>query len=143
MTADSLLGLLVALPDACKACGSRDAIVGEGRGPHRAALHCRECERHRGWLGAVTHAFLVEVINKFGRPNEAISIQRGDNPAARFNDGCAFQYGKGIGFISDRSFLASSPNTAAQTADRAPLAVKTEDTEAEVNSDGDEKCPWD
>ena len=132
MSDPPLLGLPVALPDTCKSCGSRDAIVGEGRGPHRAALHCRGCTAHRGWIGVATYDFLVGVVAKFGRPDQPIAIERGGNPT-----------GKSIGFISDHSFQASSPTTAAQTTDdRAPLTVDTEATEAE-SDDGEEKCPWD
>lgn len=126
-----LIGLVVTLPDTCKSCGTRDATVGEGRGPHRAALRCCGCEIHRGWLGAVTYAFLVEIVDKFGKPDQPIAIKRGDNPG-----------GKSIGLISDHSFRASSLNTAAQTDDRVPPAI-TEDIGAGSNSDGDEKCPWD
>jgi hypothetical protein len=124
---NDILGLVVTLPDACRACDSRDAIVSERRGPHRAALHCRECATHRGWLGVVTYDFLVEVVAKFGRPDQPIAIKRGNNPA-----------GKGIGTISDHSFRSSSPNTAARmTDDRAPSAI-ADDTEAGSNSDEDE-----
>jgi hypothetical protein len=136
MTADPLLGLLVALPDVCRACGTRNAIVGESKGPHRAGLRCEECTMHRGWLGSTTHTFLVEVVTKFGRSDQPIDIKRGGNT----------QNGKAAGFISSHSFQASSPNTATQTTvDRAPLAVNTEDMEAESNSnsDGEDKCPWD
>jgi hypothetical protein len=131
---DEILGLVVALPDVCRACGATNAIAGESKGPHRASLRCEECTMHRGWLGSTTHAFLVEVVVKFGRPDRPIAIKRGND---------AFQHGKGVGLISAHSFRASSPNTAAQpTNDRAPPAI-AEDTEAESNSDGDEKCPWD
>lgn len=132
---NDLLGLTVTLPDTCKSCGSRDAIVGEGRGPHRAALHCHVCTTHRGWLGVATYDFLLAAVAKFGKPDQPVAIKRGND---------AFQHSKGVGLISDHSFRASSPNTAEQTTgDCQPPAIDTENVEAELNDDGEEKCPWD
>lgn len=71
-----LVGLLVSLPDACK-CGADTTRVGPPVGPHLAELRCTRCERHRGWLPRAAHQFLVEAVNKFGRPPEPIAIRRG------------------------------------------------------------------
>ena len=56
--ADPLCGLAVQLSDRCQ-CGSYDAVIGEGKGPHRASLFCNRCERHRRWMANEAHAFLV------------------------------------------------------------------------------------
>ena len=73
---DPLLGLGVLLPDACKQCGSREATIGPGAGPHLASLHCQCGVHFRGWVGARTHAFLTEIVAKFGRPETPIEIRR-------------------------------------------------------------------
>jgi hypothetical protein len=70
-----LLGLAVKLPDVCR-CGSDIARVGAPVGPHLAELWCERCRRHRGWLPRAAHQFLVEVVNKFGRPDTPIAIRR-------------------------------------------------------------------
>jgi hypothetical protein len=72
--------LLVQTPRACR-CGAALAVIGPGKGPHAAALHCKECDVHRGWVSHATHQFLLELINKFGRPTEPIAI-RGDGAGA-------------------------------------------------------------
>ena len=71
-----LAGLIVSLPDACR-CGADVARIGPPAGPHLAELRCARCERHRGWLPRQAHAFLTEIINKFGRPTDPIAIRRG------------------------------------------------------------------
>jgi hypothetical protein len=72
---DPLHGLSVQLSDVCQ-CGSCDAVIGEGKGPHRASLFCRQCERHRGWMPNEAHAFVAEVVKKFGKLTTPIRIQR-------------------------------------------------------------------
>ena len=73
--ADPLRGLAVQLSDSCQ-CGSYDAVIGEGKGPHRASLFCSKCERHRGWMANEAHAFVTQVIEKFGKPTAPIRIRR-------------------------------------------------------------------
>ena len=73
-------GLLVQTPCACR-CGAALAVIGPGKGPHAAALHCEECDVHRGWVSHATHKFLTEIVNQFGRPTEPIVI-RGDGAGA-------------------------------------------------------------
>lgn len=73
--ADPLLGLVVQLSDRCQ-CGSGHAVIGEGKGPHRASLFCSRCERHRGWMSNEAHAFVTEVVEKFGKPTTPITIRR-------------------------------------------------------------------
>ncbi len=72
---DPLHGLSVRLPTACR-CYSELAVIGPGKSPHAASLHCCECETHRGWIGHQTHKFLTETINQFGRPTEPIILRR-------------------------------------------------------------------
>ena len=45
------------VPDKVTGNGNGDAIIGPGRGPHRASLSCRFCNVHRGWLNKETAAF--------------------------------------------------------------------------------------
>jgi hypothetical protein len=56
-------GLLVQTPCACR-CGAALAVIGPGKGPHAAALHCEECDVHRGWVSHATHQFLIELIKQ-------------------------------------------------------------------------------
>jgi hypothetical protein len=76
--ADPLRGLAVQLSDRCQ-CGSHDVVIGEGKGPHRASLFCSRCEKHRGWMANEAHAFVAEVVKKFGKPTAPIKIQRRKN----------------------------------------------------------------
>jgi hypothetical protein len=69
-------GLRVRLPDVCK-CGADIALIGAGRGPHQASLHCDSCGRHRGWVSKTSHDFLTGIIKSFGCPTEPIVIRRG------------------------------------------------------------------
>ena len=72
---DPVQGISVRLSDRCQ-CGSCDAVIGEGKGPHRASLFCSRCERHRGWTSNEAHAFVTEVVEKFGKPKTPITIRR-------------------------------------------------------------------
>ena len=51
------------------------------KGPHAASLICATCGVHCGWLSHVTHKFLTETINRFGRPTEPIVIRGGGEEA--------------------------------------------------------------
>jgi hypothetical protein len=70
-----LVGLAINLPEPCPRCGGRAAVIGAGRGPHRASLLCA-CGRHHGWVSTATYTFVAEIVTRFGRPSEAISVQR-------------------------------------------------------------------
>jgi hypothetical protein len=59
----------------CCECGETVVVIGPGKGPHTASLHCTTCNRHRGWLPKTIAEFLLEAISRFGRPREAITIQ--------------------------------------------------------------------
>jgi hypothetical protein len=72
---DCLDDLAVRLADACQ-CGSHIAVIGEGKGPHRASFLCGRCDRHRGLMGNEAHAFVASVVRKFGKPTKPIRIQR-------------------------------------------------------------------
>jgi hypothetical protein len=71
---DPLIGLAVELPDACR-CAGNVAIIGNGTQIHRAALTCRSCGRHRGWLSKFTADWIANIAARFGAP-EIIKIQR-------------------------------------------------------------------
>jgi hypothetical protein len=72
-------GLSVQMLSACH-CGATLAATGPGGGPHAASLHCEGCGVHRGWVSHATHRFLIELINKFGKPTEPIILRRGEHP---------------------------------------------------------------
>jgi hypothetical protein len=72
-------GLSVQMPSVC-CCGAVRAVVGPGKGPHAAELRCAKCDVHRGWVSHATHRFLIELINRFGRPTEPIVIRCGRQP---------------------------------------------------------------
>jgi hypothetical protein len=76
---DPLLGLSVELPGVC-GCAATTALIGTGTGPHRASLHCASCSRHRGWVTHTTAAFILKLIDQFGRPTEPIIVRRGQYP---------------------------------------------------------------
>ena len=57
---DPVQGISVRLSDRCQ-CGSCDAVIGEGKGPHPASLFCSRCERHRGWLANEAHVSLLKL----------------------------------------------------------------------------------
>jgi hypothetical protein len=73
---DLLLGLEVKLQDKCPSCERKVALVGPGRAMHKAALHCR-CGKHRGWVSNASYAFLLKVVETFGRLETPIAICRG------------------------------------------------------------------
>jgi hypothetical protein len=72
----SLIGLTVTLPDECPRCGEYIAAIGAGCGPHRAALLCSKCRRHRGWMSETSFDFVAESVRQFGRPVDPISVNR-------------------------------------------------------------------
>lgn len=74
---DPLHGLVVRVPSACR-CGGTTATINKGAGPHAASLRCAKCETHRGWLSHTSHRFILEIINKFGRPTAPITIRRSE-----------------------------------------------------------------
>jgi hypothetical protein len=72
-SADSLWGLAVKPPNACRKCGDPVATVGPGKPPHSASLRCRSCDLHRGWVSRAHCAYLNEVIAT-GVPREPIVL---------------------------------------------------------------------
>ncbi len=78
-----LLGLSVRLPDVCSECGEVVALIGAGKGPHKASLSCNSCGHFRGWISAESYNFIAEIINKFGgAPTTPILIRRGPSQPA-------------------------------------------------------------
>jgi hypothetical protein len=70
-------GLAVRLPDTCS-CGSRASVISEGPGRHSASLFCSQCRSNRGLVPLQVHAFLIEIVNTFGRPAAPIEIRRSE-----------------------------------------------------------------
>ena len=62
----------------CGACGQADVVIGPGNGPRPASLRCASCGRHRGWLPLALTDFLAEIIGRFGRPSETITIRNSE-----------------------------------------------------------------
>jgi hypothetical protein len=54
---DGLVGLAITLPEACPRCSGHDAVIGAGRGPHKASIMC-VCGRHLGWMSITTFNFI-------------------------------------------------------------------------------------
>ena len=71
----TLVGLAIALPEQCSRCSGNDAVIGAGRGPHKASIMC-VCGRHLGWMSVPTFNFIVGTVRQFGRPSEAICVNR-------------------------------------------------------------------
>ena len=71
----SLVGLAIRLPEPCPRCSGHDAVIGAGRGPHKASIMC-VCGRHLGWMSIATFNFISETVRRFGRPSEPICVTR-------------------------------------------------------------------
>jgi hypothetical protein len=72
---NNLVGLRVEMPTPCPSCARNVATIGEGRGPHKASLHCTACERHRGWMSIEAFHFVSDLVRRFGRPTEPIVVR--------------------------------------------------------------------
>jgi hypothetical protein len=75
--ANPLIGINVKLPDGCKHCASDLAVIGAAPVPHRASLHCKECQLFRGWVSDTSFRFVSRVVEQFGKPTEPVLILRG------------------------------------------------------------------
>jgi hypothetical protein len=82
--ATALVGLRISLDRTidvcCGACGQTIVTIKNGAGPHVASLHCASCDRHRGWLPKAVADFLLEMISRFGRPTDVITIRNSRVP---------------------------------------------------------------
>jgi hypothetical protein len=71
-----LIGLPVIMEGCPCQCGATTATLGSSKGPHSASVHCDGCGVHRAWISHATGSFILDIINKFGRPVEPIIIRR-------------------------------------------------------------------
>lgn len=71
----ALVGLAITLPEQCPRCNAHDAVIGAGRGPHKASIMC-VCGRHLGWMSTETFNFIHTAIQQCGRPTEPICVNR-------------------------------------------------------------------
>jgi hypothetical protein len=66
----TLVGLRLRLDRSCDrdpgGCCDRRGVVCEGAGPHRHALRCARCMRHRGWLKKAA-ADVLQAMQRNGR----------------------------------------------------------------------------
>jgi hypothetical protein len=62
----------------CAVCGETAVIIGAGAGPHVASLRCAGCDRHRGWLPKTIADFLTDLVVRFGRPTDPITIRNSE-----------------------------------------------------------------
>jgi hypothetical protein len=74
--ADPLIGRTVKL-DRPHLCGSTEAIISTGKGPHVGSLICTGCGKHRQWISKESYAaiseFVAEIIRLTGeQPAEII-----------------------------------------------------------------------
>jgi hypothetical protein len=80
--ATPLLGLRIRLKRTidvpCCACGETNVVIGKSAGSHAASLHCASCERHRGCLPKSVADFLTNMVVRFGRPTEPITIRNSE-----------------------------------------------------------------
>jgi hypothetical protein len=67
----SPIGLTLSLSRPCD-CGATATTIGASCGPHYGSLHCRNCGRFRSWISRETHRFVVDIIDRFGRPGSPI-----------------------------------------------------------------------
>ena len=72
---NELVGLAITLPEQCPRCRGNDAVIGAGRGPHKASIICA-CGHHRGWMSVAAFNFITATIQQFGRPTEPICVNR-------------------------------------------------------------------
>jgi hypothetical protein len=77
--ATALAGLRISLERkidvCCGACGQTIVVIRNGAGPHVARLHCANCDRHRGYLPKAVAGFLLDMVRRFGRPTDDITIR--------------------------------------------------------------------
>jgi hypothetical protein len=77
LSTDQLVGLHVIMADDCAgllsdgACLSREATIGDER-----ELWCATCGAYRKKLAGRAAAFLTEIISKFGRPDNPITLRK-------------------------------------------------------------------
>jgi hypothetical protein len=80
--ATTLVGLRISLDRTidvcCGTCGQTIIVIGNGAGTGVASLRCANCDRHRGWLPKAVADFLLEVISRFGRPTDIITIRNSE-----------------------------------------------------------------
>jgi hypothetical protein len=74
-----IVGIAVQLPDRCIKCGGAVAVIGPGKAPHKASLHCQTCDHHRGWVSRISYDFIANTVATFGRPDEPILVRRGSS----------------------------------------------------------------
>jgi hypothetical protein len=60
---DSPIGLRLKLDRRCdrEGCCDRHGVIGPGTGPHKYALRCADCGRHRGWLSTCAANLLSDI----------------------------------------------------------------------------------
>jgi hypothetical protein len=78
----SIVGLTIILPRPCRSCGETATTIGSSKGPHHAALFCVSCGRHVGWMSSESFNFVCAIVDRFGRPEDAIVV-RHSNTAER------------------------------------------------------------
>jgi hypothetical protein len=64
---DPLIGLLLRLDRTCDrrgGCCQHTGAIEAGRGPHRYALRCDQCGRHRGWIPAAAADVLLALYRR-------------------------------------------------------------------------------
>jgi hypothetical protein len=77
-----LIGLTVRLQrtvDRPCECGDTSVFIGEPAGPHVAALFCKNCRKHRGWLPKQAASFLRQTASAFGTSSSPIIVRDSRN----------------------------------------------------------------
>jgi hypothetical protein len=70
-----ILDIKVEMTTPCR-CGQSIAVIVEGKAMHAAGLICPACERHCGWMAESVATALIDIVENFGRPNEAVKIRK-------------------------------------------------------------------
>jgi hypothetical protein len=76
----NLLGLKVVLDrniDRAEGCCNNHAIITPGKGPHRYALRCAKCGRHRGWISHKSASFFERLVGIYGEPKKPLVVRGG------------------------------------------------------------------
>src|SRR5262249_2975345 len=79
----SIIGLRVTTPNRCQRCRCTYAVLGAGRGQHRASIMC-VCGKHLGWPSEETFSFITEAVRQFGRPDAPIRFQQSNHEFSAF-----------------------------------------------------------
>ena len=74
---EDIIGLCVAVHDACAGCGGNACFVARGPAPLYRQLRCDACETARGHVSKELRSFLEDFVEQFGWPAQPIVLHTG------------------------------------------------------------------